>query len=174
MSRGIKLLFQVSPVKANNEIYIYFLFLMLMLLVVFLACLFIFCCALCCYNAISSKGQRQINRLTAFKETETKDPGATQIGFSPMVLDLVKGKYTDTTAPTESASGPTYSAASINNVTLKPEQCKEKQIKRTIHPEQTFVTWRLFCLRRLKKLFLCTAVLVERTRLAVPKQSFLY
>ena len=52
-----------------------------------------------------------------------------------MVLDLVKGKYTDTTAPTESASGPTYSAASTNNVTLKPEQCKEKQIKRTIRPE---------------------------------------
>ena len=166
MSRGIKLLFQVSPVKANNEIYIFFLFLMLMLLVVvfFLACLFVFCCALCCYNPISSKGQRQINRLTVFKETETKDPGATQIGFSPMVLDLVKGKYTDTTAPTESASGPTYSTASINNVTLKPEQCKEKQIKRTIRPEQTFVTWRLFCLRRLKKLFFYARLSQQRER----------
>ena len=64
--------------KANNEIYVF-----LVLNVdaagcfFWLVCLFVFCCALCCYNPISSKGQRYINRLTAFKETETKDPGAT-------------------------------------------------------------------------------------------------
>ena len=41
-------------------------------------------------------------------------------------------------------------------------------------PVQTFVTRRLFCLRRFKKLRLWTASLVERTRLAVHKQRFLH
>ena len=40
-------------------------------------------------------------------------------------------------------------------------------------PVQTLVTRRPFCLRRFKKLCLCTASLVLSTRLAVHKQSFL-
>ena len=43
-----------------------------------------------------------------------------------------------------------------------------------VQRQETFVVWCPFCLRRCKKLCLCMSSLLDRTRVAVHKQSFLH